>query len=963
MSDRNEYKRLLRKLWQKKDQDFQIFGLIALKDWVNETLSSSNYEIEIEDFSEDLEKCKTLPLLFHCLMPSLGFDKINDLPKKKQRAKAFVKLLAETELECSFPTYSDITDGNETALVILIATLYFWKKEPNTNTKNEKQKKKKNQKDKKTEKKPKTDSNKSLSETTTSDSSQETSNSENENPETNGNTIDSSTKTTSDKTNMDKENNNEFQNENENQFGNEIENLESQLGDLQFDKLPKNLTESSSDNSEDEDEDLTSIQELSLLQEWSGLGDNLLTSIGNHNVKVLTFFKKLGLILPEYLPMFGDLKKQLNIIGTFDPKKQFRYVSSNTILDKTFFKILKSHDITVLDIQFKNPLKEKFRTATDLNEPQISTFLGEIMDICKNSQIITDEKSELSRSIITLIDQYFYSTVLKMRLTEQILTRFITEKICTVKITQSENEENKSTNNLTKSKTVDHYEIIRKNIYTSFDRYMPGFADLKTAKRGIEHLFEMVNLSEKIKPEELNELLLDARREAFGRTMYLIIQKYFGSSFYDEIIQFFEKSKKGKNFQELWNKEILPQCRTALEDFLIREDAENLIFSVESSICREHADPYATELLCLLDSLGLVLPFVKVGIIQEVLKNPSPGSLFRSNDVISKVLKYYMKMIGKEYLSKTLVPTLQEIIDKNLDFEIDTFDITDKEQHKKNLNNLKTYLHKLLNNIFRSTEWMPMEMKIICSYYAEVTKKKYPQKVLATVGGFIFLRVICPTIVAPVRLGFATGEVTKNVRRAFMLLSSIIQAMSNEILFKESREYMMVINDDLKELIPKSQNFLKEISNSQVVDLDPILQPYSTSWEKHTKGPINDIFVHDFFLPNENEKISSESFAANLLIDIKKYLNLEITSIGMPYFEGIYGRLDKSSNIISNLTKTVKQLEFITQMINNSGGWLSGGGDGVKQLKKMEKKKKKKDKKRKKEEKKEEKKKKKTKNK
>ncbi|KAJ6227842.1 ras gtpase-activating protein [Anaeramoeba flamelloides] len=664
-------------------------------------------------------------------------------------------------------------------------------------------------------------------------------------------------------------------------------------------------------------------EEFQLLQQWSSLGSEMMESFGKQNQEIVQFYKEMGEILPEYLPTFTDLKQQLKIICEPNLKKQTKYSPPNILVEKTFFKILKSYNFNELELDIKTKLKDKFRNIETYEEQNMQQFIQDILQICKESEIITDEKSDLSRSIIALIDQFFYSTVFIMELTDEILTKLIRYKVYQISTRDKE------------------YDELRNTIFLILNHFMPGNSDFYLAQKIVTNLFEQLGFQEEIKDQKLYELITNCRRAAFGRTMYLLIHRYLGSSFYDQVIQFFEKSKKGKDFQELWNTQILPQCRSALENYLIREDAENLIFSVESSICRERADAYSAQLLVLLDSLGVILPFVKVGIIQEVLKNPSPGSLFRSNDVISKILKLYMKMIGPEYLKKTLSGPLQEIISNDLDFEIDKYLVPEEEKYNQNLKNLKFYLAKILESIFNSIEWMPMEIKVICSYYSEVTKAKYPKKVSITVGGFLFLRFICPTIVAPVKLGLVKGVVDSQTRRGLMLISSIIQSMSNELFFKETREYMMPMNEDIKKYLPQCREFLSKAANPKNVEMKPILKPFSTNWKSYTRGPIQDIYVHEFFRPTEMESINPELFGANLLLDTKKWIPMDLSTIGISYFNCIYNRLDQFVDVVSNLTKTVNQVEVLTQTINQSNGWL--GNQKKKSSKKSNKKKQEKD--------------------
>ena len=90
--------------------------------------------------------------------------------------------------------------------------------------------------------------------------------------------------------------------------------------------------------------------------------------------------------------------------------------------------------------------------------------------------------------------------------------------------------------------------------------------------------------------------------------------------------------------------------------------------------------------------------------------------------------------------------------------------------------------------------------------YEEV-EEKFPGHGLLAVGGFVFLRIISPSFVAPVKYGVVElSEFDGAARRKSILVSKIIQNISNHQLFGAKEQFMSVINEQvLANAIPRAQ--------------------------------------------------------------------------------------------------------------------------------------------------------------
>ena len=78
----------------------------------------------------------------------------------------------------------------------------------------------------------------------------------------------------------------------------------------------------------------------------------------------------------------------------------------------------------------------------------------------------------------------------------------------------------------------------------------------------------------------------------------------------------------------------------------------------------------------------------------------------------------------------------------------------------------------------------------------------------------MFLRFICPAIVAPELEGLVSTTPTKEMRRGLLLIAKIIQNLANNVLFGTKEPYMFPLNPFLVQNIQLVTEFLREISVS-----------------------------------------------------------------------------------------------------------------------------------------------------
>eukprot|EP01114_Cavostelium_apophysatum_P023993 TRINITY_DN923_c0_g1_i3.p1 TRINITY_DN923_c0_g1~~TRINITY_DN923_c0_g1_i3.p1 ORF type:complete len:644 (+),score=202.40 TRINITY_DN923_c0_g1_i3:491-2422(+) len=221
-------------------------------------------------------------------------------------------------------------------------------------------------------------------------------------------------------------------------------------------------------------------------------------------------------------------------------------------------------------------------------------------------------------------------------------------------------------------------------------------------------------------------------------------------------------------------------------------------------------DDIAKSIVPLFESRGQTIKLMEFIISKEVEKTKSETTLFRTNSFASRAMTYYTMTFYQNYLTDTVKPLLQEIIDKNESYEIDPIKARPEDDTEQNLQKLSAITQRILDAILNSLYQYPTPFRQICAVLMEEISKKYSESGwLSGVVNFFFLRYWCPVLLSPPPF-FGFGEISETSRRTLILISKIIQNTVNGVEFKEA--YMKSLNTFLADNSDRVKEFLKNLS-------------------------------------------------------------------------------------------------------------------------------------------------------
>eukprot|EP00056_Hartaetosiga_gracilis_P002922 m.58221 g.58221 ORF g.58221 m.58221 type:complete len:799 (+) comp11251_c0_seq2:55-2451(+) len=292
---------------------------------------------------------------------------------------------------------------------------------------------------------------------------------------------------------------------------------------------------------------------------------------------------------------------------------------------------------------------------------------------------------------------------------------------------------------------------------------------------------------------------------------------------------------------------------------LNREDAaEKGIVGLLSDLIAERNRPahlnrdlLASSLMRALDLDDAVLCLDRLA-SHQIMTSEDSTTLFRNNTLATKCADYFMKMIGLNYLHKTVKEAIDNVFTERRDCEIDPSRMKNRSPAliRKHSNDLIRYLNALLDKIFSSVKTCPMGMRrVFANIKRAVTKN--PNLAIegidtqyTSVSGFVFLRFFAPAVLSPNLFGIREEIADRTVARTLTLLAKSLQSIGNlgtsAIAMKE--DYMLPLAQVIDENVPRVKLFIEELCD--VTDSDDV---HENNVQTDTSSPplVSRAYLHE----------------------------------------------------------------------------------------------------------------------
>ncbi|KAH9267815.1 hypothetical protein BASA83_009754 [Batrachochytrium salamandrivorans] len=250
---------------------------------------------------------------------------------------------------------------------------------------------------------------------------------------------------------------------------------------------------------------------------------------------------------------------------------------------------------------------------------------------------------------------------------------------------------------------------------------------------------------------------------------------------------------------------------------LLTDDDLAIVLTLCDVTSSNDIDSIATALLGIFEKFGKASKLISTVIEDEIQHTDTATGIFRRNSIATKLLTMYARSESQDFLYITLRPIIFTLSEMNpgLSFEIDPLRLETGGDLTVNMANLQSVTQDFLTNIFGNVAHFPTKLRLICAKVAESVSRKFPGAGLLGVGAFVFLRFICPAIVAPETHNLIRAPIQqRELRRGLILITKVVQNLANCVLFGAKEGFMLGLNVLLEANQDAVQTFLSEISTS-----------------------------------------------------------------------------------------------------------------------------------------------------
>ncbi|XP_056139267.1 ras GTPase-activating protein 2 [Lampris incognitus] len=274
---------------------------------------------------------------------------------------------------------------------------------------------------------------------------------------------------------------------------------------------------------------------------------------------------------------------------------------------------------------------------------------------------------------------------------------------------------------------------------------------------------------------------------------------------------------------------VLPSaCYSPLCNLLLKSPDVKPISASAAHIlgdfCRERYEAVLPVVRLLLHHNRLV-PFVTAVAALELENTQEANTIFRGNSLATRCIDDMMKIVGKNYLTVTLKPVLDEICESNKTCEIDPIKLKEGDNMDINKENLQVYVQKVFSSITQSSASCPPLMCNVFRSLRNMASKRFPADPhvqYSAVSSFVFLRFFAVAVVSPHSFQLRPHHPDPEISRTLTLISKTIQTLGSWISlsknkqssFKETYMYDFFKSFQEDKCIEEVKKFLDEISSN-----------------------------------------------------------------------------------------------------------------------------------------------------
>ncbi|KAI9907919.1 hypothetical protein PsorP6_004297 [Peronosclerospora sorghi] len=269
---------------------------------------------------------------------------------------------------------------------------------------------------------------------------------------------------------------------------------------------------------------------------------------------------------------------------------------------------------------------------------------------------------------------------------------------------------------------------------------------------------------------------------------------------------------------------------------LVVEDTMSIVASILQSAGRDEKMLLLSPFLRVFGSRNRLSLLIRWAIEIEVASVINVATLFRSDDYASRLVSTYSKAIGSKFIRVALSDPIRQIFKlKIADMELNPHKeemLQDETQVDSNASNLMRTCQHIIDSIMRNTHYIPSSYFHICSHLNSKVISRFDgskegieaedASVLtrSVIGGFLFLRFVCPAITTPHLYGLTKQLPPPETRRVLVLVTKLLFKTATGVKFGDREPQFRVLNPFIEKNSPAIQQLFANLAMSPSQDID-----------------------------------------------------------------------------------------------------------------------------------------------
>ncbi|CAI5745310.1 unnamed protein product [Peronospora destructor] len=269
---------------------------------------------------------------------------------------------------------------------------------------------------------------------------------------------------------------------------------------------------------------------------------------------------------------------------------------------------------------------------------------------------------------------------------------------------------------------------------------------------------------------------------------------------------------------------------------LVVEDTMSVVASILQSAGREDKMLLLSPFLRVFGSRNRLSHLIRWAIEIEVASVINVATLFRSDDYASRLVSTYSKAIGSKFIRLALSDPIRQICKlKIADMELNPHkeeSLKDEAQANLNAANLMRTCQNIIDSIMKNASYIPSSYFHICSHLNSKVISRFDGSkegveaedastlTRSVIGGFLFLRFVCPAITTPHLYGLTKQLPPPETRRVLVLVTKLLFKTATGVKFGDREPQFKVLNPFIEKNSPAIQQLFANLAMSPSQDID-----------------------------------------------------------------------------------------------------------------------------------------------